>query len=349
MKRNIIIGAAILILGAIYIFQETHAPRKTTNAGYHRLISEEFKPAKVSGIQFFQAGKEGKGVRVERDNGNSDSWLVATKFNAPAKKSAIDSLLNNVKTLEGEERASDSKLFPEFGLEEEKGFHLLLSGEAGNELVHLIVGKKAGTYSFGFIRFHDKDTVYIADKDFRYDFGIFTDNDDQEPDQSKWLDMNILSLNKDEVESVSIIGKGKEILIKKKEEEKKEGEDTKEKEAKPHKKRADWILTEGRKKERTIPHDSIDSFLSSIASISALEVVDPSKLSEYGLDNPIEHLVVTAKGNKYSLSLGGQGKGEDKKYYVKKEGKTTLYEISTYTKESTFDKIREIAGGKKEG
>jgi hypothetical protein len=344
MKRNIIIGCVFVLLLAIYFFQEAGKTEKKEDAGYQQLFLNRFSASDVSKIQFNLPGKTEAEVLIERDSNASEEWKVISKFNAKGKKSVIDLFLQNVLSMAGEERANDPSLLKEFELEEDHCYHLTLSDMSGKELAHILVGKKGETPSFGFIRFKENNKVYMVDKDLRSEFGLYSDRADQTPDQAKWINMSILSLQSDEISKISMTKNGNEIVLEKSYpagEPKDEKKETKTADGKVKEDSSKWTLVKP-SQEKEIPKESVKSLLDSLASLNGANIMDPSNIEPYGLKSPEATLTLTLKqGTIHSLMLGKDNEG--KKFYIQKAGDNFVYEIYDYTKENIFKKIEELA------
>ncbi|MFQ5561856.1 MAG: DUF4340 domain-containing protein [Nitrospinota bacterium] len=339
MKKNVIIFTLFAALLITYFVQETKKPKKNSSAGYYPVISKEFSPSQVETISFYPPNKQQEAVVIKRDSGKEDEWRVQSRFNAPAETAKVKKLLDQVKTMEGELRADDPSLLENFELGKEKSYHLVLSGKGG-ELQHLLIGKKAETFTFGFVRIKGTNKVFLADRDFRYEFGIHGEGATP-PDQMKWVNKRILSIKKEEFLSLTLEDKNGSIMLEK--EENKGGE---EKAGGPHDKGAteSWALVNGDSK-KGVALDLVKSLVASVASFGGRDVFDITRKKELGLEDPQASLTVTLKGGKKErVFLGSvQGDPEDK-HYVFKEGLNLIFEIDSSAKTRIFDKFKEVAG-----
>ena len=111
----------VLVVVALMVKRQPAPTRLLDQVGWVRLVPDALKAQSISGVDMYQGMLPDQVLSLRRQG---DGWQVATYFNAPVRPSRIESLLEQVVSLEGELRADRDDLVREFDLEEEQALHL---------------------------------------------------------------------------------------------------------------------------------------------------------------------------------------------------------------------------------
>ncbi|MFQ5455467.1 MAG: DUF4340 domain-containing protein [Nitrospirota bacterium] len=332
--------AIIIILSVIYIIQQNSGIKKSETAGYIRLMSEKFKPSEVKKIEFYGRNNREKGVILKRDDGADDKWRVATLFESKANKGKIKKFLDDIKLMEGDLRASKPEVFSDFLISDEKAINIILYKDKDAVYKHLLLGKKGPGFGGNFVRFKENNSVFLIDKDLRSSIGIFGDDNEDNPDQKRWLDLEILSLTRDNISNIVLKKKrGKEYILEKREKEVQKEKKTDQEQTKEY----EWYKKISGS-EKTVEKSKINPLLSLISRVHAIDVTDPTDLDSYGLNDPVYTLTITIEdGKKYQIFIGKQ-KEEAKGggYYLKQSEDKTVYILAKSTYDNILKKIEEL-------
>ncbi len=171
----------VVIAGAIWLSLERSLPRDTSIAR-HVLPALAGALNDISEVRIIRAGDRAA-VTLKR---GAAGWQVAERAGYPADSSKVRKFLIDLSQLETvEEKTSNSKLYPQLGVEDVKdpkatGVRLELSGL--KQPLSLIVGKTSGMRST-FVRVADQAQSYLASPQLSVD---------GEP--ANWLDRTLLDI-----------------------------------------------------------------------------------------------------------------------------------------------------------
>ena len=293
----------------------------------------------VKGIEVYKESTEDKPIKLALKK-QEDQWYLTTKFNCKAQESAINRLLDAVLEMTGKVRSTDPKHLEQYKITDEQGIHLILKDEAEKTLANLIIGKKSEDYNTGFVRFAGKDKVYFVDKNVLSKLSISGDIDTLSVlKDNSFVDLEAVNQDKDKLEMVALVHKGKQMIIKKVEREVEVEKDS----VKTTEKKDVWVLLKG-KKEVDLEKKEVDNFLRDVTKIRAQKVVDRignsladlNKNAKYGLRRPRNVVVFKAKGSDQQQNvIMGKEYEKDKGYFMQVQYDGLVYQLS----KSNFDKI----------
>lgn len=293
-------------------------------------------------LQVYAGAKPEEKVVVERDG---EDWKITSQYNAPAKKDVVEKYLGDLLKLKGEfrtEAAGDDKL-DAYSLQDSKAFRIqAFKSGATDPAVDVLLGKSPKTGQ-AFVRKAGGNRIYIESTNLRQDAGLYGDETDKAPTADKWLDKDIVKLDKEKITKVALTMPDKELVFEKHEKPappKNEGESEGEGEAAPapEKKEYEWVLASGgpggMHKE-----SGLTSLLQKFTTLTANTIVDPAKKADWGLETPLFKAVVSVEGGADTIIEGGRPDPAGNGYVrVASSGKDILYELSKYTFEQLFPK-----------
>ncbi|HNV85855.1 MAG TPA: DUF4340 domain-containing protein [Candidatus Omnitrophota bacterium] len=279
----------LAILAGIVFRSKRHPPE---------LVSEEtasiapgFAPADVREILIRESSDEIRLVRGET------LWQVASLWNAGADQKKIADLLDSVEKLEGEERASGTALFSDFGLGDAEGLHLIL--KAGPETpLHLILGTKANRLHEIFLRREGDERIFVSSSDLALNLGIYQDPRASKIDPNFWADLSLFSFKPGDVVKAEI----------------REGS-------------AEW-----REAGSGLPFEkdpkALTKYYESLLAVKAASIADPNG-SGYGFETPAWELRLTlSDGSQKTLSVGNPADEKNGGRYVRVSGLNTVFKMS---------------------
>jgi hypothetical protein len=276
---------------------------------------------------------------------SGDKWVVASKYNAPAKKDKVEEFLGKVKHLEGEGRPSSADVLEDFKLSEKKALHVRVAKKGGEGAwLHLLVGAKE-KYGNSFVRLDGSEDVYTVDVNFASEMGIWGDDDTKAPEAGEWLNKDVLKLKKDDIVSLAITTPDREVVFERREVEKTAAPEPKPGEEKPAAKPKEkkWFLVSGgvQKEKKDFKQAGIDAILRAFENYSASDVEDPAKKAELGLDAPNFKCVAKTAGGEQTVVVASlKEPGQDA--YVMVEGRNVIYKVATWRFDDLFAKGKDL-------
>ncbi|MBC8183199.1 DUF4340 domain-containing protein [candidate division KSB1 bacterium] len=293
----------------------------------------------VKNIEVYKESAEDNPIKLALTK-QEDQWYLTTKYNCKAQESAINRLLDAVLEMTGKVRSTDPKHLEKYQITDGQGIHLLLKDEAQKPLANLIIGKKGEDYNTGFVRFAGKDKVYFVDKNVLSNLSINGDIDTLSVlKDNSFIDLEAVKQDKDKLDMVALVHKGKQMIIKKVERDVEVVEDS----ITTTKKEEFWVHVKG-SKEIDLEKKEVDNFLRDVCKIRGQKVVDRignsladmNKNSMYGLGRPQNVVVFKEKGSEQQQNvIMGKEYEKDKGYFMNVQYDGLVYHLS----KSNFDKI----------
>jgi hypothetical protein len=293
----------------------------------------------VKNIEVYKESTEDNPIKLALTK-QEDQWYLTTKYNCKAQESAINRLLEAVLEMTGKVRSTDPKHLEKYHITDAQGIHLLLKDEADKTLANLIIGKKGEDYNTGFVRFAGKDKVYFVDKNVLSNLSVHGDIDTLSVlKDNSFIDLEAVKQDKDQLDMVALVHKGKQMIIKKVERDVEVVEDS----VKTTKKEEFWVHMKG-EIEIDLEKKEVDNFLRDVCTIRGQKVVDRignsladmNKNSQYGLSRPRNVVVFKEKGSDQQQNvIMGKEYEKDKGYFMQVQYDGLVYHLS----KSNFDKI----------
>ncbi len=289
---------AVLVVVAI-IIEGPVGNRGKKKAAKESILFPGFNPDQISSVEIITKDRN---VKLSKDN---DSWVVATADNYPADPSAVEEMLGTAKDLKMKRIASKSaEKYSQFRLDEE-GVEVKMFGVGEDALAHFIVGKPGPDYVFStYLRKVDRGEVLLVEGSIKSSF---------DKGSRGWRDREILKFESDQVQRLTLVSEENgEISMQIQE-------------------NGDWQII--KPEVASAKKDAVDRIIRGISDLSADDFAEKKELKEYKLDEPPSKIMIDLKDGTSRILLVGDK--SDRQYYVKSEGKDTIFMLS----ESKVDRI----------
>lgn len=332
-KQLIPLVVIVAILAAVLILKQWRQPPPSIEEqlALKRLAPFGFLVSDADRIEIYRGGNEDNKVALTRED---DQWYVESKFNAPGKKNTIEEFLDKMKTLEGEFRSDEASVISDYALEEDKALHITVRRKNEEKAgYHLIIGKKE-TYGRSFVRRSGENTVYTINVNLASEVGIWSEG--KSPEADRWMNKTALDLDKEKIVKIALKTPDRFCVFEKREEEKKAEKEaeTKEEDNPETEKKMKWTLVGGGLDD-TFKQTGLDAILRSLDSMTAVDVADPEKKKDFGLDNPGYRCEATLEDGEKTILVGGR-KEQGGTPYVMVHGRETIYKLSDWTFKGVF-------------
>lgn len=354
----IILIGVLVVLSLIVILRQVKEPERPTlveQAGFEKLIPDTLKKENIVKLELYAGAKPDQKVVLEKDG---DKWRVTTHFNSPAKKETVEEYLDKILKLRGEFRAevvTDDAL-SDYNLKDDQAFYVsVFTSKEGEPALKLLVGKSPD-FRLTFVRKAGERKIYDGGVNLRSEAGVYGDEVDKTPGPDKWLDKDIVRVEKDKITKLAYIMPDKKFTFERREKEvpveqnesKKEGEEATsegssegEKKAQT-KKEYEWVLAEGGASER-FKDSGLQNLLGRFNPLTATSIVDPAKKADWGLESPEFKLTISREGDSDIVIEGGRPDTSKGGYIrVATSQEDIVYELSKYMFEQIFPKGQDL-------
>ena len=342
-KKTLLVLAIVLlvIVGAILVQRQLTQPKGfIEELAYVPLAPKAFLANKVIRVEIYSGAKPDQKVVLAKAD---DKWSVASEFNAPADGTKVKDLLEKIKKLEGERRADDPDVLGDFDLKDEQAVHFVVTSEGDQPPIHLLVGK-APDWQSGFVRQDGHNTVYAVSLNLRSEAGLYGTGAEQTPEAKPWLDLKVVALDKQKIRTLQLKCPDKSLSFEQrpKPEQKPAAEEEPEGEAAPEEKEAkapemEWVLASGGMAGEPFKQDGLDKLITALGELTAADVVDPAKKSEWALNEPAWQIDVTLDdGTKKTLLAGRPDLTQNG--YVTLADSPTVYKVARWEFDKLFPK-----------
>ncbi len=348
-KQLTIMGVVVVVLLGLVVLKEwsERPPDITEQVDLQSLVPAGVSRADLARLELYVGGKPEQKVVLERTEDGGD-WQVASHFNAPVSETKIDRYLDSLLALKGESRPTSEGegVLESYELTDDTAFHIYGYKKDGPEpAVHLLVGKEAD-YRTVFMRPAESHAVYVVNTNLRREAGLYDTSAELKADT--WLDKNVIDLTVDDVVQVALNESDKQLVFEKREkpaEETADDEESAEGEAEtppaPAAPETEWVVAEGGPGLPLKQQSAVPEYLRTFASLLALDIVDPSKPQDYGLENPDYRVAFKLRNSDDEVVLEGgrPGPEADEGYIRVASGKADLvYKVSKSSFERAFPK-----------
>jgi hypothetical protein len=279
-----------------------------------RAVLAEFDPGKLERI-LIERGNPPYTLELAKENG---VWKVKSLWHAKADPEKLEKFIQTFRSLKGELRGSEKKLWPDFGIQDTEAFSIKFFGTGDALLQDLRLGTRQAGNSGFFLRRADRDEVYLADMNIEELLGIYADLKDNSPTALFWADLGLFDLDPEKVTKITLYdlnGAEKIRML------------GLERVADPQDPlKFSWkFLREDM--SSPIDPDKVVKFIAAMNSIRAEKVLDPQG-DGYGLEKPAWQLIVTVDGKKMILNAGARNEKEET-IYVKRSGDSSVFGLKT--------------------
>ncbi|MBU4331997.1 DUF4340 domain-containing protein [Patescibacteria group bacterium] len=227
------------------------------------------------------------------------TWVVASRDNAQANPEDVVNIINTLKELEVGDAVSEN-------LDKQSVFEVDASGievklyQGDNLRIDFFIGKAGPNFDSNFIRRAESNEVYLTKKGIGYVF-----------DKPDFRDLTMLVFNKDEAQEISLTYDETEIVLKKEAE--------------------TWNLIQPEKVEAN--QNSVDSFLTGLENLRAVDVVALEEDEDTGLEDPQMEVKVTLEDGSQKVLTIGIGYPQVATYYAKSSDSDKFYIISQWQRD----------------
>ncbi len=309
---SVIFGA--LVLGIVLKSWVRAASDRAGSRPDDRAVLTEFDPGKLERI-LIERGNPPYTLELAKENG---VWKVKSLWHAKADPEKMEKFIQTFRSLRGELRGSEKKLWPDFGIQDTEAFSIKFFGAGDMLLQDLRLGTRQAGNSGFFLRKADRDEVYLTDMNIEELWGIYADLKDNNPTALFWADLGLFDLDPEKVTKIALYelkGDEKNRMV---------GLERVKDPSDPLK--SSWKFLRG---DTTSPPDpdKVLKFIAAMNSIKAEKVLDPQG-EGYDLEKPAWQLIVTADGKKTILNAGARNEKEDI-VYVKRPGDPAVLGLKT--------------------
>ena len=335
-KRLLPLAAVLVVLVAVALMVKRQpAPtRLVDEVGWERLVPDTLKAEAITGVDMYQGGLPDQVLSLRRQG---DGWQVATYFEAPVRPSRIESLLEQIGSLEGELRADREELVGEFDLEKEQALHLRVY-TSGNEepALHLLAGR--GGRRSGFVRLAGDSRVYNVDLNLHSMAGLWGENLGNPPAAETWLQLRLNEIRSENVAAVELQSPRGHFRFARVEPENVEGEEAQV--GAP----GSW-RSEVPDVDYEVNHQLLDRLAVALGNLRADDVADGSNIAAYGLEDSAYRAVLTVQSGaeearQVRMRFGHEVPGADMDgaRYGVLEGIETVYVVPGWSFRQLFPK-----------
>ncbi|MBX7259771.1 MAG: DUF4340 domain-containing protein, partial [Candidatus Hydrogenedentes bacterium] len=368
-----------LLVGLVVLKQvNKRTPSIVEQVKLASLVPEGVAKADIAKLELYTGSMPDQKVILERDANDVNVWSVASHFNAPADTKKVEDYIDKIVGLKGEARetvADDAALEP-YSLTDKDAFHVLGYKKGEDKPAFTVLVGKAPKFDQIFMRAADAKDVYVLNEDLKREAGVFETPqmpNQMQPQEEKpaepvapkadnWLNKNVLDIAKDKLAKVVMQSPDKRIVVTRETKEvpveepaKPEGadaakpEDKPAEEAKPATKtETKWVLSEGGAGLKA-KENGLSSLPGAFAPLTASDIVDPSKLAEWGLETPVFTCTLTVDGQEGETVIQGGRPDPNGDGYVRvsTDKRNTVYKIAKFSFDRIFGKgadLFEIGG-----
>ncbi len=320
-KKTIYTLLIVLVALIVVSYALKGLDRATRSSESLNELRIEFDPGEAVKIDVHKQDYPDSGLHFAR---HESGWVVVNAYSSPAKEEEIEKLITDLKEVKGSVRGESADLYEDFDITDERALQIELFDSDDSKLLHLYVGKgSAGRECF--VRLAGLPVVYLADENFISRFAAWNAPPEKKLPTDRWLQLSLCDIDRNAMTSFKIGKKKMNYEFALVEE---PSEDT----LTPPIKAWKQISPE---KGMKLEESKIKSLSSSLASIRASDVVDPSERSKYGLDKPGYILWASDdQGNTARIDFGNKiDDGEDR--YAAVKGRESVYRVD----KSTFERF----------
>ena len=323
----------VLVVVALMVRRDPAPTRLVDEVGWERLVPDSLQVEAISGVDLYQGSQPEQVLSLRRQG---DGWQVPSYFNAPVRPSRIESLLEQIDGLEGELRADRAELLDEFDLEADQALHLRVYTDDETEpALHLLAGR--GGRRSGFVRLQDDPRVYNVDLNLHSMAGLWGETLGNAPAAETWLQLRMNNIPSEEVAGLELESPRGHFRFSRTQPEDTEAVEG-EAEAKPL-----WRV-EVPDVDYEVSQQRLDRLAVALGTLRGDDVVDGSKVAEYGLADSVYRAVLTVQSGdeaarQVAMRFGREIPGmEEGTRYTSLEGSDTVYAVPGWSFRQLFPK-----------
>jgi len=307
------VGLAVVKKG-----RRDHAAHKRTQAAAQsfvyltRGIEEDF----IASIALYQ-GDTGKRMVLARAG---DGWALTHRSGIAARADRVSAFIENMQNIRGETRGILAESFPDFGIGDDEGVHVILQDASGADLAHLVFGVKVPRLGVVFCRQAGSEETLIADSQVPFNLGIH--DPESEISDDYFVDWSIYAPVVKEAIRLDV---------------------TNPKEKEPFSVIRDqegaWAFDPPRRRKK-VDNEEVEKFLRMLSEIEGRGFFEPVEGVDFGLDVPAIRVVATVLGSQegdlpriFDIRVGGRLPEDPDMYFVKVQPQDLIYGIPEKTAE----------------
>jgi len=219
-----------------------------------------------------------------------EGWVVASRFDHPAKSSKIDELAGELEGLTGQFRSDREDVLPDYGLADTTAVSLELYSDTGEQKEHLLLGSAQPRGGGLFLCRAGSNRVYASQSRLLSTFGLWGDK--RSPDARGFLDMTLWSWDKTKVESFALITPDGRLEFTKAAPDTTTGQ-------------APWLLD-----GTAVKSDVVDQVLTTLMNLKGRDLLDPGE--DHGLAEASRRVEIRLEGGESKTLLVGESEEEEK-------------------------------------
>ncbi|MCP4547365.1 MAG: DUF4340 domain-containing protein [bacterium] len=199
-KPLIIMAAMLLVLFGVKMIQ-TSQKNDRFREPVLKQMAPEFSLDQVGSFIIVAPGSED--ITIAREG---VGWIVVNRFAHKAKADNLDRLVTSLSGLNGEFRSDDPAVLADYNLDESSAITLRVQGLTDESLGELLLGKALANGSGLFVRKPGEDKVYSVPDNILGNLGVW--GDDRLPKITFFLDLQALTLDRNEVDAITLEHEG---------------------------------------------------------------------------------------------------------------------------------------------
>jgi len=286
-----LVAVGIFAAKNVFIIQEVEIEEYSS-------LEIDFDDLLVNEIKIKGPNQDTETVNLEKRN---DKWVIASLWNLKASNDKVEKLLSELSSLTGELRSTSKKVLSDYAITEDGAYSITLN--VNDQSVKFFIGAKKPSYYSSFLRRDGSDRVYLVDIGIFSLAGIGGDIEGGvAPDQDFWVDLKLLEIDIDRVESIYIVKsiEGRDvdtILVKKEFDEEKS--------------LMHWVNVGD---SNALDRSKIKNYLAQLNNIRAKNAVEPG--TGYGFDDPFLKILLKDDVNEKQIVIGNEVSAESKDRYI---------------------------------
>ncbi|MDQ1256406.1 MAG: hypothetical protein QG656_1002, partial [Candidatus Hydrogenedentes bacterium] len=342
MKNLVPLLVILVILGILVVAKKSQEsqPNIVEQAKLVALMPEGVSKGDIVKLELYAGAKPEEKIRLLY-NAESSKWRLDSHFNALAKDEKVTEYLDALMGIKGEyrEKAASEEALKTFNLTDDTAFHVTgFKKDADAPAFHLLVGVAPGAAKTVFMRQEGGQDVFVEATDLRQLAGLYGDETDKPPTSDAWLEKQILNLDKAKIAKLTLTYPDKQVVFEQHEkkvdppaEEKAEGAEA---DAAPKPEPTveyEWKLAQGGPGGE-FKQAGLDKILRKLDSLSVVDVADPAKKAEWGLETPAFKCVVTMNDGSPEVVIEGglPNPGKDGFIRVASNTEDLAYRLASY-------------------
>lgn len=282
-KRLLPLIVILLVLGilAVVLKRAPAPPQLAQEVGLESLLPQALHADSISGFEIYYGSHPQDSVRVRKRDG---TWVVPSRFDAPADRTKIQMFLAQLSTLQGELRSDSTAVLEDFRLTEEQALHLKVYTDAPDQAAfHVLVGK--GSSRDSFVRRAGAGRVYSVSPNLYIAVGLSNAKTPQPLTAQYWLDLHVQNVPKEQVTAVALHAPARELRF-----------TTQPTAASAPANASHWQLVSPRLKY-SVKQEAVEGLVTTLCTLQGDDVADPGRIAEYGLDTPPYRAILTLQPN----------------------------------------------------